>query len=298
MRIDQSQTPWLVATCAAAVVAIVGYAVAAAGRPDWPDGGSTVGLWYGLAGAALMGAAGLLVVVRRLPLTWRVGSRPSWLRAHVWLGSLSAVVLLCHTGFRWGGPLERLLWLTAGGVLVTGVAGLVVQHLLPRVLAARVPREAPPGYHDQACRALLRRGDAVMDETCGAFDPRDPADPGRRSGEDARRQVRAFYEAEVRPFLAVRAGVSGYVKTLLPDSAPLADALRAEGLFARLHGVSALSKFRPLLGQLASLCDERRLLAEQQRLSFWMHSWLLIHVPLSAGLLVLSAAHVIASLYY
>ena len=62
--------------------------------------------------------------------------------------------------------------------------------------------------------------------------------------------------------------------------------------------MAVLADYRSLLDQLASLCEERRLLAEQQRLWFWMHSWLLVHVPLSAALLVLTAAHIFAGLYY
>ena len=49
-------------------------------------------------------------------MTWAVASRPTWLRAHVWLGLFSAVLLLCHSGLRWGGPLEQLLWLVTAGV--------------------------------------------------------------------------------------------------------------------------------------------------------------------------------------
>jgi hypothetical protein len=78
----------------------------------------------------------------------------------------------------------------------------------------------------------------------------------------------------------------------------LADPLQAAGLFGRLQGMSALAELRPPLERLAVLCEERRLLAEQGRLYFWMHSWLMLHVPLSAALLVLGMAHAIAALYY
>ncbi|HLW68556.1 MAG TPA: hypothetical protein VKS79_24770 [Gemmataceae bacterium] len=53
------------------------------------------------------------------------------------------------------------------------------------------------------------------------------------------------------------------------------------------------------LEDLARLCRSRREFAEQERLSFWLHGWLaLVHVPLSAALLVLTIAHIVASLYY
>ena len=76
---------------------------------------------------------------------------------------------------------------------------------------------------------------------------------------------------------------------MLPERTLLAEGLRR---------MAALAEYRPLLDQLAALCEERRQLAEQQRLWFWMHAWLLVHVPLSAALVVLTAAHGLAGLYY
>jgi hypothetical protein len=52
------------------------------------------------------------------------------------------------------------------------------------------------------------------------------------------------------------------------------------------------------LGQLETFCDERRQLGEQERLHRWLHSWLLVHIPLSVVLLVLGLAHAVLSLYY
>jgi hypothetical protein len=83
-----------------------------------------------------------------------------------------------------------------------------------------------------------------------------------------------------------------------PPGAALADPLRAEAHFGRLLAASALGRLRPHLGQLAALCEERRLLAVQERLHFWLHSWLLVHVPLAGALPVLLVAHVLSALYY
>jgi len=42
---------------------------------------------------------------------------------------------------------------------------------------------------------------------------------------------------------------------------------------------------------LADVAAERRDLAVQRRLHLWLHGWLMVHVPLTAALLVLLAAH-------
>jgi hypothetical protein len=49
---------------------------------------------------------------------------------------------------------------------------------------------------------------------------------------------------------------------------------------------------------LGDIAAERRDLAVQRRLHHWLHGWLLLHVPLTAAMLVLLAAHVVVALRY
>ena len=53
-----------------------------------------------------------------------------------------------------------------------------------------------------------------------------------------------------------------------------------------------------VLHDLEEICEERRQLLIQRRLHLWLHGWLLIHVPLSFALLVLTAVHAVLSLRY
>ena len=90
----------------------------------------------------------------------------------------------------------------------------------------------------------------------------------------------------------------------VPRDAGLLSAPQSEALFAALRGRLGLlggdapAAAAAALDRLEELCRDRRRLAEQERLHRWLHSWLLLHVPLSAALLVLSAAHVVTALYY
>jgi hypothetical protein len=287
MILDVAHKPWWITTLVVAAAAVGLYLAPAAAAPEELSGGSRLGLCYGFFGAALMLAAALLSVVRRLPLRWRSRGQPAWLRAHVWLGSLAAVFLVCHGGLRWGGPLEWLLWLVLAGVLATGVLGLVLQQVLPRLLARRVPCEVPPGSWAEVVRGLRRKADDITDRVCGPFDPKAQRATGR-SAQEARGQLRAFYEHEVRPFLARHP----------PRASPLSAAGQAAARFSRFCQLPALAAVRADVEQLAGLCEERRLLAEQERLHFWLNAWLLLHVPLSAALLTLTAIHAISALYF
>jgi hypothetical protein len=53
-----------------------------------------------------------------------------------------------------------------------------------------------------------------------------------------------------------------------------------------------------ILNDLEDICEERRQLALQRRLHHWLHGWLLIHVPTSFALLVLTFVHAVLALKY
>jgi hypothetical protein len=236
--------------------------------------------------------AGLLSALRRVPSWWWIGSRKVWLRGHVWLGLLSFVFLLCHSNFRWGGVLEKVLWLTVGAVLLTGLVGLLLQQVLPRLMTTRVPCEAPYEQIPHLCQVMRRKADALMDSVCGPYNPHandiETTRAAVRLAEDGRAQLRAFYEQDVRPFLAAQ----------VPRQSPLLNPLQAEGRFDKLQNLPGMGPVREQVGKLATLCEERRLLGEQERIHFWLHGWLILHVPLSVLVLVLGLAHVVTALYY
>jgi hypothetical protein len=98
--------------------------------------------------------------------------------------------------------------------------------------------------------------------------------------------MRDFYLNQVRPFLESRA-VSG----------PLSNAQRAAAAFAPVKTLVPPAAHEALK-DLEVICEERRQLAIQERLHQWMHGWLLVHVPLSYALLLLSAVHAVMAVRY
>ena len=289
MLLDRKQLPWVLITGAVAVPALALHAWLDRRAPGGLTGGSTAGLWYGVTGSALMLFAGLLSARRQVPSWWWLGSRQFWLRGHLWLGLLSVVLILCHSGFHWGGPLERLLWVVFGLTIVTGVVGLALQHVLPRMLTQRVEREAPYEQIPHLCAAMRERADELI-KTIWDIDLEVSQAYLMHSqmGMGAKVQLQNFYEKHVRPFLAE--GPRG--------SRLLANGLQAEGAFARLRALPGLAGVGDQLTTLETFCEERRQLAAQERLHHWLHAWLLLHVPLSVLLLVLGVAHVVTALYY
>jgi hypothetical protein len=75
--------------------------------------------------------------------------------------------------------------------------------------------------------------------------------------------------------------------------------LRAETLFSALRrrvGSRGGDAAATALDRLEELCRDRRRLAEQEHMYRWLHAWLLLHVPLSAALLVLGVVHAVLAL--
>ena len=83
MLVDRRQTPWAIATVAVGAAAVALYVWLDRSNPGGLTGGSTVGLWYGIAGSALMVYAGLLSAHRLFPAWWWLGMRKTWLRGHL-----------------------------------------------------------------------------------------------------------------------------------------------------------------------------------------------------------------------
>lgn len=278
MLIDSTHKRWFAVTTVIALAATAFYLWRYRTAPGGLTGGSLVGLWYGILGSALMIYAGLLSALRRVPSWWWIGSRRVWLRGHIWLGLLSGLFILYHSGFRWGGPLELVLWGVLLLTLATGVLGLLLQQVLPNLLTTRIASEAPYEQIPHLCLLMRQQADDLMESV--------QADPKRDA--DVKRELRKFFDAEVRPFLA-----PNYAR-----SATLAHPLRAQIVFGRMRAMPGMSEVKEQLGQLELYCEERRQLGEQERLHRWLHTWLLVHIPLSVVLLVLGLAHAVMSLYY
>lgn len=103
-------------------------------------GGTPLGLAFGAISLGIFVFAALLSLRKKIPL-WRVGTVQRWLRAHIWLTLLTIPLVILHSGFRLGGPMTTLLMVLYAIVMVSGLYGLFLQHLMPRLMKERLPAE-------------------------------------------------------------------------------------------------------------------------------------------------------------
>jgi hypothetical protein len=287
--IDASHRAWIRATLALFILSTAAYVpYHLYYSPNGPRGGSWPGLAFAIVGTILMLYAAAIGVRRKLR-SWQLGRATSWLKGHIWLGLLSYPLIWFHAGFRMGGALTIALMVLFTIVVVTGIHGLVVQHIVPRLITVQIPVETMYEQVGVYVARLHEEASRIVTEVCGPL----PGAPAPTEGDKKAKKteplegsepLKQFYAGEVSKFLedgrgrlayvASRGAVFGHVKKLVPPT---------------LH---------PTLAQLEGLCEERRELSTQVRLHHWLHGWLIIHLPAAAALVVLTAVHAVASLYY
>jgi hypothetical protein len=273
-----------------------------------PTGGTWTGLIYGGFGFGLMIFCGLLGIRRRVRV-WRLGRAESWLRAHIWLGLLSFPVILFHSGMTFGNSHSLWLMILFSIVMVSGIIGVILQNMIPRMLLIRVQAETTYEQIPHVIQVLRNEADTMVSKVCGPLGneteteaQRLPGDAGHASvkkdgavqgkvvkakGKSAGPQegsgpLKNFYIAEVQPFLDREFKAESKLST---DRGAIA-------LFS--HTRTLLPEpLHEILKDLESVCDERRQLALQTRMHHWLHSWEFIHVPLSYALLAMSLVHAI-----
>jgi len=290
MLIDRGHRVWAVATLAMTVVATGCYVWYANHWPGGPAGRTWPGMLFGVVGTALMLFAGLLSARKKM-IRQRLGSLSWWLKGHIWLGLLSVPILFFHTAMRWGGTLELLLMLLFLTVILSGILGLVLQNILPRMMKTLLPTEAIPDQINYLCGKLQAEADNEVIAACGddAF-----AAAGERSGSssstssaDLKRWLADLHLTLVRPYLGSDTA----------RGSTLGTRRRAELIFERARS-SLPEALQATVNSLEEKCNVRRQLRSQSRLYLLLHGWLRVHIPLSVGLLVLTIAHIVTALYY
>ncbi|MDZ4658401.1 MAG: hypothetical protein SH868_12555 [Bythopirellula sp.] len=290
MLIDRSHRLWMVFTAAMAVGATGLYVWYANTWQGGPAGRTWPGMAFGVAGTLLMVIAGMLSA-RKKTLRIRFGSLSGWLKGHIWLGLLSVPLIFFHTAFRWGGLLEQILMAVFLIVIVSGILGVILQNILPRLMKSQLDSEVVPDQMDHLCRGLQREADACVVASCGgaAVEQALAREPQALSAStaDPTNWLLGFYLESVRPYLGA---------AIVPG-AVLASNRQGELVFERARS-SVPDRLRNTLDQLEELCRVRRRLQLQAQLHGLLHGWLKVHIPLSVMLLVFTVLHIVTALYY
>jgi hypothetical protein len=112
-------------------------------------------LLFGICGTGMILFAGSLHLRKKIKTTrWPILGLQTWLKGHVWFGLLSILMVLLHAGFRWGGSLTTALLVVLMAILVSGIAGLSFQRLIPAATTA-IKNSKPGSKAAVASRIIL-----------------------------------------------------------------------------------------------------------------------------------------------
>ncbi len=247
-------------------------------------GGSRLGLLYGSLGLLIFLFAASLGARKKKRL-WRIGRVETWLKAHIWLTLLTIPLIGFHCGWSWGSPHTTVALLLYIIVMVSGFFGLAMQQFMPALMKERLPREVVFEQIPHIRKRLLERAEALRNDCLPpgekpAAKPDPKAIPLTPDDIASAETIREFLASEGQPYLALKNGRKHRLHSQrLSDEA------------FRLLKLSVTPKWLPRVEELQDGCDERRRTDIQTRLQHWLHGWLLIHVPVSVLLLVVTFWH-------
>ena len=292
MRIDETHKPWMIATVVAMVAGAAVY-IPYALRTATPGGGTAIGLIFGSVALGLMLFAAMLSVRKRFPI-WRIGRAKIWMRAHLWLGFLALPMVLFHAAFHARGALTAVLMVLMVVVVASGVFGAWLQHTLPTRIFREVPFET---IYDQI--PVIRR-QLVAEAEGHAADVTQRMAPATGPGatvvdtlmdlptmENEIENFRQFFDNGVLPYLHRQGG----------RGSRFTNQDWVHGRFEELRRAFLPAAWTPLTA-IEEICEEKRQLDRQRVLHQWLHGWLMVHLPISAALILLAIVHAIGALRY
>ena len=300
-----------------ATVALIGfYFVAAAGSETWPGGGSPAGLICGIAAGAIIGFE-MLLWPRKLLRRLRLIPAKYWMAAHLWLGIASLPLAIVHCGFHLGGWLPTTFMIVFLLTIASGIYGLVMQHVLPRMMLRRLPSETiynqigqVSRVHAEDARRLVTAvagprhdTDTPLDFEPALVDAPEPVVVGavRETGRVRGRTLRTRKFARVREDAAPLWKAFDELHPYLVDGRAavpaMGDVAQADRWFDRLAAACS-EESRDVIASLRAMCEQRRQFDLQATMHRHLHVWLPLHIAFSIATTILLLVHIVTALQY
>jgi hypothetical protein len=274
-----------------------------------PSGNTWLGYTLGTIGALLIGWLAWFGVRKRRFNQGR-GQAQAWVSAHVYLGLSLLVVATLHTGFQFGWNLHTLAYALMCLVIASGVYGIFVYGTLPRRITAN-RRQA--GFRDMLEEvARLDESALVMADR---IDPETHAIVARsvgnsRIGGSAWEQLSGNYrQANDRAVLEKFFSLKQTQLASQPQATERAGNVGGGGrrqatisfVANQIFDAGRDPRGEALQKLLQSIAQRKELVARINQditLRARLNVWLFLHVPLTVGLLVALAGHILSTFFY
>jgi hypothetical protein len=242
-------------------------------RREYPHGGSTLGIAYGIAGSALivlLAAFG----IRKRAYRSTLGTLEGWMQSHIYLGILAGVVLLLHTGFRFHDGIAVATYVLVLIVVFSGIAGAILYVTIPRLLTEVESNLTVDEISDQL-NALAKQMARIASGKSSPF---------QRIYNELISESRPGWLAGWRLLFTRR------------RQKP-----QAAGDWSNLLGLVGKEEQDELRQMLVVSRQRKELLLRliyQQRYKNILEAWLYVHVPFTIAAMIMAVVHVAAVFYY
>jgi hypothetical protein len=306
MIIDRTHKTWGLVTCFLSLAAALAYyltfhVVRYDAYLHDTVGGTPLGLVFGIVSFLIFIFAALLGWRRKHP-SWRLGRMQFWMKGHIWLTFLTLPLVFMHAGFRFGGLMTSALMWVYLAVMLSGILGLILQHILPRIMKERLPNEVVFEQIPYLRAQLVDRARAIRDVLAKDEPPKAVATAGDATvvqTEGGAEQTAPEPVPELKPPLilakALDEQIVPYLELDRGEKHFMGDTQSADDLFI-VTKLETEERWHPQIDELRELVWERRQLDLQTKLQHWLHGWILAHAPLSFLLLILVVWHILVAL--
>ena len=248
------------------------------------------GTWLGFTLGGISAFIVLLLLwfgIRKRRYRSRLGTLRGWLSAHIYLGLSLTVLATLHAGFQFHWNIHTLAYILMMLVILSGIWGAVTYMRNPGLLS-----QLDQG---QSRLAVIARMKELEEESLALADG---------VGPEIHARVSAAFQTVTQPGAwgrLLRARGAGNVAADRRFSADgktwqLEEELARE--LAQCRDADRIRKLRELMDTVARRRSESLRLGRELQLQAQLKTWLLLHIPLSMGLLAALISHVIAVFFY
>lgn len=232
----------------------------------------SLGVIYGITGAAMMTLMLLYSVRKRARHAARWGTLRQWLNLHIYLGIMGPLFIVMHTSFKVQGLVAVSFW-SMVGVALSGFFGRYLYHQIPRsIQGAQLSMQELEEQSDEIANRL-RADFGLSTETIANIDRMGVADLSEEMG---------FF----RLFASmIKSDLTGLIRFRVRQ-AEIAHALNLPG--EHLDELMDLTRTRLNL-------KRRTLILGQVKRIF--HYWHVIHKPFAIVMYVIMAVHITVALW-
>jgi hypothetical protein len=242
-------------------------------RREFPHGGSTFGIAYGIIGSALILLLSFFGVRKRWYRS-TFGTLEQWLQSHIYLGILALIILVFHAGGRFHDVVAVTTLVLVAIVVLSGIGGSILYVTVPRVLTEVESELTVVEISDQ----LNQLGRSMARLASGR------STPFQKIYTELIRESEPGWLAGWRLLFGRRRAM-----------------MQAPGEWSALLGIVEKDEQDELRQMLVVSRQRKELLLRllfQQRWKNVLEAWLYIHVPFTIALLIFAGIHIVAVFYY